>query len=64
MLALMRRIRRPSEGPRARTGSPGFTLVELMVVLAIMSLLLVLATPSFMAFLRNAQLASAAHSFV
>jgi type IV fimbrial biogenesis protein FimT len=64
VLALTRRIRRPSEGPRARAGSPGFTLVELMVVLAIVSILLVLSTPSFMAFLRNAQLASAAHSFV
>jgi type IV fimbrial biogenesis protein FimT len=60
----MRRRRRPPRCPRAEVGASGLTLIELMVVLAIASLLLVLSTPSFTAFLRNAQLASAAHSFV
>jgi type IV fimbrial biogenesis protein FimT len=64
VLALMRRIRRPSRFPHARAGTPGLTLIELLVVLALMSILLVLATPSFTAFLRNSELASAAHSFV
>lgn len=57
----MRRIHRPSRSPHA---GAGFTLVELMVVLAIVSILLVLSTPSFTGFLRNSELASAAHSFV
>jgi type IV fimbrial biogenesis protein FimT len=45
-------------------GDGGFTLVELMVVLAILTVLLVLATPSFTSFVRNSELAAAAHSFV
>lgn len=42
----------------------GFTLVELMVVLAILAILLMLSAPSFTGFLRNSELSSAANSFV
>ena len=54
----------PSRCQRARPGGCGFTLVELMVVLAVLSILLVLAAPGFTSLVRNAQMASASHSFV
>lgn len=56
--------RGPSRCQRARPGGCGFTLVELMVVLAVLSILLVLAAPGFTSLVRNAQMASASHSFV
>lgn len=42
----------------------GFTLIELLVVLILLSVMLTLAAPSFMTFQRNAELTSAANSFV
>lgn len=42
----------------------GFTLIELLVVLVLLSVLLTLAAPSFIAFQRNSELTSAANSFV
>ena len=42
----------------------GFTLVELMVVLAVLTIMLTLAAPSFTSFLRSAELSTAANSFV
>lgn len=45
-------------------GSSGFTLIELMVTIAIAAILLLIATPSFVAFQRNSELTSAANSFV
>lgn len=45
-----------------RTG--GFTLIELMVTIAIAAVLLMIGVPSFVAFQRNSELTSAANSFV
>lgn len=42
----------------------GFTLIELMVTLAILAVLLMLATPSFVGFKRSSELTTAANSFV
>ncbi|MGI4777528.1 MAG: GspH/FimT family pseudopilin [Janthinobacterium lividum] len=42
----------------------GFTLVELMVVLAVLAIALATAAPGFTGFLRNAELTTAANSFV
>ncbi len=42
----------------------GFTLIELMVVIAIITVTLVLAFPSFQTFQRNAQLTSLANSMI
>ena len=42
----------------------GFTLIELMVTVAIAAVLLVVAVPSFVSFQRNSELTSATNSFV
>ena len=42
----------------------GFTLVELLVVLVLLAVLFTLAAPNFLTFRRNAELTSAANSFV
>lgn len=42
----------------------GFTLIELMVTVAIAAVLLVVAAPSFVNFQRNSELTSATNSFV
>lgn len=44
--------------------SKGFTLVELLVTIAIGTLLLVVAVPSYVAFQKNAQLSEAASNFM
>lgn len=54
MLALMRQPR----------WSHGFTLMELMVTLAIAAILMFLAIPSFVSFQKNTQLTSAANSLL
>ena len=54
MLAMMRQPRRPH----------GFTLIELMVTLAIAAILMFLAIPSFVSYQRNTQLTSAANSLL
>ena len=42
----------------------GFTLIELMVTLALMAIMMVLAAPSFITFQRNSQLTSTANNFL
>ncbi len=42
----------------------GFTLIELMVTIAIAAILLMIAAPSFVAFQRNSELTSTANSFI
>jgi len=44
--------------------SSGFTLIELMVTIAVAAVLLVIGAPSFVAFQRNSELTSATNSFV
>lgn len=44
--------------------SLGFTLIELMVTLALVAIMMVLAAPSFITFQRNSQLTSTANSFL
>lgn len=47
-----------------KVAARGFTLIELLVVLILLSVMLTLAAPSFLTFQRNAELTSAANSFV
>jgi type IV fimbrial biogenesis protein FimT len=47
-----------------RAKPPGFTLIELMVGLAILALLLLLGVPSFTTFMRNSEIRSAAESTI
>lgn len=51
----------PSRRARAQCG---FTLIELMVTVALVAVLMVLAVPSFITFQRNAELTSTANSFL
>lgn len=44
--------------------SKGFTLIELLVTIAIGTILMVVAVPSFVAFQRNAQLSDAVSNFI
>jgi type IV fimbrial biogenesis protein FimT len=48
----------------ARVTPRGFTLIELMLALAILALLLLLGMPSFTTFLRNSEIRSTAESIV
>jgi type IV fimbrial biogenesis protein FimT len=50
--------------PRRSMLQRGFTLIELLVVVALLALMLTLATPSFMTFQRNSELTSSANSFL
>lgn len=47
-----------------RAAARGFTLIELLVTFVLLAVMLTLAAPSFMTFQRNAELTSAANSFV
>lgn len=47
-----------------RFAEQGFTLIELMVTLILLSVMLTLAAPSFLTFQRNAELTSSANSFM
>lgn len=49
---------------RNRSALHGFTLIELMVTLAVAAILMVIAAPSFMAFQRNSELTSAVNSLI
>ncbi len=55
---MFRRQRTDASQPR------GFTLIELMVTLALVAIMMVLAAPSFITFQRNSQLTSTANSFL
>jgi type IV fimbrial biogenesis protein FimT len=46
------------------SGSRGFTLIELMVTVAIAAVLMVVATPSFIQYQRNSELTSVANSLL
>lgn len=48
----------------ASSRDAGFTLIELMVTIAVAAILLVVATPSFVSYQRSSELTSAANSFV
>jgi len=48
----------------AQTRPRGFTLIELMVALAIVALLLLLGMPSFTTFLRNSEIRSTSESMI
>jgi type IV fimbrial biogenesis protein FimT len=45
------------------TGEAGFTLIELMVTVAVLAVMLTLAAPSFVTFQRNSELTTTANSF-
>lgn len=49
---------------KARHGSQGFTLIELMVTIALLVIMMALAAPSFLSFRRNSELASISNSFL
>jgi len=64
---LGRRKAWPEAGAKCGRRAParqGFTLIELMVVLALLAAMLTLAAPNFITFQRNSQLTSSANSFV
>jgi type IV fimbrial biogenesis protein FimT len=46
------------------SGEQGFTLIELMVTLALVAILMMVAVPSFTTFQRNAELTSFSNSFL
>lgn len=49
---------------KARRAAAGFTLIELMVTIALIVVVMTLAAPSFMTFQRNAQLTSSANTLL
>lgn len=55
-------MKRPGHARPSRAG--GFTLIELMVALAVLAILTTIATPSFVSFLRNSELTSFTNKLV
>ena len=62
MLPMLRSVSR--QPPRGLSRQAGFTLIELMVTVALGTTLMMVAVPSFVAFQRNAQLSDAVSSFI
>ena len=62
-MAYKRQSRLGQQKALRRSGT-GFTLVELLVTIAIGTLLMVVAVPSFVSFQKNAQLSDAASNFI
>lgn len=62
----MRPVSRPPTRNRCASpsGSRGFTLVELMVTLALATVLMMMAIPSYVSFNRNAKLSESVSSFI
>lgn len=58
---MTQRTRRPRPWRNATTG---FTLIELMVTIALMAIMLGIAAPSFVTFKRNSELTSIANNFL
>jgi type IV fimbrial biogenesis protein FimT len=57
-------MQRPAQTSRANRGSLGFTLIELMIALALAGVIVGLALPSARAFVRNDRLASASNDLL
>lgn len=62
MLLSHRSKQRLQVGPSCR--QTGFTLIELLITIAIATVLMLVAVPSFLQFQRNAQLSDAVSSFI
>jgi len=58
------RITRPARYQAGKWCLRGFTLVELMVTLALVSVLMMIAVPSYISFSRNSQLSDVISNFV
>lgn len=56
----VRQVVSPAPAPGAAVGAAGFTLVEMMVTIAVIAILALLAAPSFSTIIRNTQVRSAA----
>lgn len=54
----------PAKLALRRTAARGFTLIELLVVFILLGVMMVLAAPNFLTFQRNAELTTAANSFM
>ena len=58
------RITRPASYQAGKWRLRGFTLIELMVTLALASVLMMIAAPSYISFARNSQLSDVVSNFV
>lgn len=56
--------RSPLSSSRCKRAAAGFTLIELMVTIGIAAVLMLIAAPNFVQFMRNANLSDAVSSFI
>ncbi|MEG0000877.1 MAG: GspH/FimT family pseudopilin [Comamonas sp.] len=54
----------PHASSTTRTGGRGFTLIELLVTISLLVIIMAIAAPSFMGYLRNAELSGISNSFL